>query len=88
MTHHSYTPTGVCSRRIEFDMAPDGTIHNVTFTGGCHGNTQGIGRLAEGMKARELAGRLRGVDCKGKGTSCPDQLARAIEEAAASASQS
>lgn len=81
--HHSYVPAGVCSRRIEFDIAPDGTIHSLTFAGGCHGNTQGLCSLAEGMDAAELTRRLRGIDCKGKGTSCPDQLAAAVAAALA-----
>lgn len=84
MTHHTYTPAGVCSRQIDFDVDADGTVHNVVFTGGCHGNTQGVSRLAEGMTARCLISRLRGVDCKGRGTSCPDQFARALEQATAS----
>ena len=49
------------------------------FTGGCHGNTQGVASLVRGMDAGEAVRRLKGIDCRGKGTSCPDQLARAIE---------
>lgn len=81
--HHTYIPQGVCSRQIDFDIEADGTVANVRFTGGCHGNTQGIGLLAQGMQAEELIARLHGVDCRGRGTSCPDQFARALTEALA-----
>ena len=73
-----YTPCGVCSRRIEIEIE-DGVIRNVHFTGGCNGNTQGISLLVQGMKTEEVIARLKGINCKGKGTSCPDQLARALE---------
>lgn len=76
----NFTPCGVCTRLIEVEVA-DGIIRSVTFTGGCHGNTQGISALVTGMPALEIIARLRGIDCKGKGTSCPDQLARALEQA-------
>ena len=72
-----YTPCGVCSRRIEIETE-DGVVREVAFTGGCNGNTQGISVLVRGMKVDEVIARLRGIDCKGKGTSCPDQLARAL----------
>lgn len=73
-----YTPCGVCSRRIEIEIE-DGVIRDVHFTGGCNGNTQGISILVQGMKTEEVIARLKGINCKGKGTSCPDQLARALE---------
>lgn len=76
----SFTPCGVCSRQIEVAVE-EGIIRSVTFTGGCHGNTQGISALVRGMRAEEVIDRLRGIDCKGKGTSCPDQLAQALEQA-------
>lgn len=78
MSHHSYIPRGVCSRRIDFDIDPEGRVHDLTFIGGCAGNTQGLCALAEGMDAAALAERLRGINCGGKGTSCPDQLAAAV----------
>lgn len=74
----SYTPTGVCSRNISFDLE-DGIVKNVKFIGGCNGNLQGIGKLVEGMKAEDVITRLESINCNGKGTSCPDQLARAIK---------
>lgn len=78
---HSFTPRGVCSRRITFDLSDDGIVSNVRFEGGCNGNTQGIARLAEGMKAQELIARLKGVRCGMRPSSCPDQFALAIEKA-------
>ena len=81
MKHYSYTTKGTCSRAIEFDIDADGAVHNVVFAGGCHGNTQGVSALAEGRDARSVAACLRGIDCKGRGTSCPAQLARALDEA-------
>ena len=80
MQHYEYQTHGVCSKRITFDMQ-DGILHHVKFYGGCNGNTQGLSRLVEGMPAAEAMERLRGVNCGGRGTSCPDQLAVAIREA-------
>ena len=79
----TFTPRGTCSRQIIFDLAEDNTIHNVKFMGGCNGNLQGIGRLIDGMDAADAITRLRGIDCNMKGTSCPDQLAKALEAALA-----
>ena len=56
-----------------------GVIKSVAFTGGCHGNLQGISRLVEGMKVEDAISRLKGIKCGFKSTSCPDQLARALE---------
>lgn len=75
-----YKTSGVCSRSIEFDI-DDGIIHNVKFNGGCAGNTQGIAALVEGMKAEDVIKRCKNIQCGMKGTSCPDQLAKAIEKA-------
>ena len=72
-----YTPKGVCSRKIEIDIE-NGIINKVRFVGGCNGNTQGI---SKGMKAEDVISRLEGVNCNGRGTSCPDQLAKALKEA-------
>ncbi len=79
---YQYRTKGVCSRGITFDIV-DGRLHNVRFEGGCHGNTQGITALAEGMDAEDAIRRLSGIRCGMKGTSCPDQLANAIREALA-----
>ena len=80
MAVFSYTPRGVCSRRIDIETTDDGTVKEVRFTGGCNGNTQGISALVKGMKVCDVIERLKGTDCNGRGTSCPDQLARALEE--------
>lgn len=73
-----FTPTGVCSKDIELEIT-DGKIESVVFTGGCNGNLKGISALVQGMDAREVQGRLRGIKCGYKDTSCPDQLALAID---------
>ena len=75
----TYTPKGVCSRQIEVVLDGD-KIHRVEFLGGCMGNTQGVARLVEGMSVEEAVTRLEGIECGRKGTSCPDQLAKAIIE--------
>ena len=81
MTRHiSYPTLGTCSRQIDIELE-DGIIRNVTFTGGCHGHTQGLAALVRGMNAADAIARLEGIDCRGKGTSCPDQLAKALRQA-------
>ena len=77
---HTYKPRGVCSRRISFAIE-NGLLKNIVFEGGCSGNTQGLSKLAEGMKAEEAVCRLEGIRCGFKDTSCPDQLAKAIRQA-------
>ena len=79
MEHVSFSPRGVCAMKIDFDIE-DGKLHNVRFTGGCNGNLKAIGLLVEGKDAGEVADILRGNDCNMKGTSCADQLARAIDQ--------
>ena len=75
----TYQPKGVCSQKIDFDIV-DGKVTNVKFLGGCNGNTQGICRLVECMDVQEVISRLEGIQCGFKGTSCPDQLAKALKE--------
>ncbi len=75
-----YPCVGTCSRQVEIELE-DGIIRKVSFTGGCSGNTQGIAALVRGMKAEEAIVRLEGIDCHGKGTSYPDQLAKALKTA-------
>ncbi|NCB73420.1 MAG: TIGR03905 family TSCPD domain-containing protein [Clostridia bacterium] len=75
----SYTPRGVCSRKMTVS-AEDGIITDARIIGGCSGNLQGISRLIIGMTLEEAISRLKGIDCGGRGTSCPDQLSIAMQE--------
>ena len=79
---YSYAPKGVCSSRIDLELDGD-IIKSVQFTGGCHGNLQGISRLVQGMKAQDAIARLEGIRCGWKPTSCPDQLCHALRDALA-----
>ena len=81
MKEYTYSPTGVCSVKIDFSLDDDKNIHDLRFTGGCNGNLKAIGRLLEGRSAAEAADILRGNDCKGRGTSCADQLSKALDKA-------
>lgn len=76
----TYTPTGTCSKLIEIDIDDAGIVAGLKVTGGCHGNLQGIAALCRGRKADEVARTLRGIRCGNKSTSCPDQIAAAIEQ--------
>ena len=80
---HRYTCRGTCSREVSFDLAEDGTVSGVRFVGGCSGNTQGVAALVEGRKAEDVVARLKGIKCGFKPTSCPDQLATALQQALA-----
>ena len=77
-----YKTKGTCSRQINVQIT-DGIIDSVEFVGGCNGNTKGIAQLVKGMKAEDIIARVKGTDCRGRGTSCPDQLALALEAALA-----
>ena len=77
-----YKTKGVCARAVSFELV-DGKITGAKFTGGCSGNTQGVCALVEGMDAKEAIKRLSGIRCGFKPTSCPDQLAKALQEALA-----
>lgn len=74
-----YITKGTCSREIDFEVV-DGRLHNVKYLGGCNGNLQGVGALVEGMEVTEAIRRLKGIRCGMKQTSCPDQLATALEQ--------
>lgn len=74
----TYLCQGTCSRQIDIEL-DNGIVRSVVFTGGCHGNQQGIAALVQGMTAAEAVARLEGIDCRGRGTSCPDQLAKALK---------
>lgn len=75
----TYKTKGVCSSVINFDI-DNNIIKSIEFVGGCSGNTQGIARLVKGMPVKEVISRLEGIDCGYKGTSCPDQLAKALRK--------
>ena len=77
--HIQYQTQGTCSKVIDLTVDADGIIQQVFFVGGCHGNLQGISRLVTGQKADDVIARLKGIRCGNKPTSCPDQLAKALE---------
>lgn len=83
MRQFNYQPKGVCSMQIRFMLDEQNVVHNVEFIGGCPGNTVGVATLAEGQNAQQLIAKLKGIDCRGRGTSCPDQLAKALTQALA-----
>lgn len=76
---YRYKPTGVCSMEMIIELDGD-IVKKVTIVGGCAGNTQGISRLVEGMHIDDVISKLKGIPCGYKTTSCPDQLAKALEE--------
>ena len=78
--HYTYTPHGVCSRMIDIELEGD-VVKSIRFLGGCNGNLQGVSALCAGRRVEEVIPLIRGIDCGGKGTSCPDQLSKALEEA-------
>ncbi len=78
--HIEYNTKGTCSRRVIVDVE-DGVITACRFEGGCSGNTQGVASLVVGMTAEEAIARIKGIKCGPRPTSCPDQLARALEQA-------
>ncbi len=81
---YTYTPKGVCSRRMTVELE-DGIIRSVQVEGGCNGNLQGISRLVVGMTAQDAIERMKGIRCGFRPTSCPDQLSQALEQALAQA---
>ena len=76
---NTYKTRGTCSRAIEYEVE-NGVVTECRFIGGCMGNTQGVAALVKGMKVEEAINRLKGIKCGMRGTSCPDQLACALEE--------
>ena len=76
---YRYYPTGVCSREMIFDI-DDGVVKDLITIGGCNGNLKGISSLIKGMKIEDVISRLEGIDCNGRGTSCPDQISKALTE--------
>ena len=80
MKHITDTTSGTCSQQIDITLDDNDIIQDVTFLGGCHGNLQGIGQLVHGMHRDEVIKKLQGIRCGYKATSCPDQLARALQQ--------
>ena len=78
--NYTYKTRGTCAREISFEL-DNGIVKNVSFFGGCNGNLKGISALIEGRKAEEIIPLIKGTKCGFKPTSCPDQLALALEEA-------
>ena len=76
---YTYKTSGTCSRKIDFEVE-NGIVTHISFEGGCNGNTKGIAALCEGMQVDEVIRRLKGIRCGFKDTSCPDQLAKALQE--------
>ncbi|MDO5569947.1 MAG: TIGR03905 family TSCPD domain-containing protein [Bacteroidales bacterium] len=74
----TFQTSGTCSKEIEF-ILEDNIVKDVSFFGGCNGNLKGICKLIDGMNADMVIEKLKGIDCKGKGTSCPDQLTKALK---------
>ncbi len=83
MTKYTFQTSGVCSQEISFTLDEQNRVHNVQFLGGCPGNLLAIGKLVEGAEASHVATLLKGNDCGGRGTSCADQLSRALTQALA-----
>ena len=71
---------GTCSSKISVSIEK-GIVKSVIFNSGCAGNLQGISNLVEGMRVEDVISKLKGIDCQGRGTSCSDQLAKALEDA-------
>lgn len=84
---YSFRPQGVCSREMSVELNDQGVIENLEVVGGCSGNLQGISALVRGMSAQEAIERMKGIRCGAKSTSCPDQLARGLEQILADKAQ-
>lgn len=80
---YEYKTHGTCSRKITFRLDTDGTVHDIVFFGGCNGNLKAIPKILEGWKADDIIEKLEGNLCQDRGTSCADQLAKAVREAKA-----
>ena len=78
---YTFRPRGVCSQQMQVEVDEQGVIRELQVLGGCSGNLQGIASLVKGMPAEEAIRRLKGIRCGFKPTSCPDQLAKALQEA-------
>ena len=76
---YTFQTTGTCSKAMHLELDEQNRVHNLKVDFGCDGNLKGLSALVEGMEAQEIIRRLRGIECKTKGTSCPDQLAQGLE---------
>ena len=76
---YKFSPQGVCSMEMIFDIE-NNIINSLKIIGGCPGNTVGVSRLVEGKSVDEVIKMLKGIECGARGTSCPDQVATALEE--------
>lgn len=85
MKEINYVTQGTCSKLIHVVLDDNNVIQDVQFMGGCNGNLQGIAALVKGQKAQDVIGRVRGISCNGRPTSCPDQLSLALSKAIESA---
>ena len=83
MKEYTFEVSGVCSQEVSFALDEQNRVHNVRFLGGCPGNLLAIGKLIEGADASHVATLLKGNDCGGRGTSCAEQLSRALTQALA-----
>lgn len=74
-----YNPSGVCSRHYTFEINDDDKIESLQVVGGCNGNLNGISKIIVGMHIDQVIQAFEGTDCHGKGTSCPDQISKALK---------
>ena len=81
MKHITFSPKGVCSVKIDFDLDEDNKLHNVSFVGGCNGNLKAVSKLVDGMTVSQIEEKLKGNTCGFRNTSCADQLAIAVRKA-------
>ena len=79
MERFEYIPNNVCANKIEFEIT-DSVVNNISINRGCSGNTKGIAQLCKGRNIDEVIEKLSGIECGSRGTSCPDQIARALME--------
>ncbi|MBQ3539117.1 MAG: TIGR03905 family TSCPD domain-containing protein [Bacteroidaceae bacterium] len=79
MNNYQYITSGTCSKLITLVIDDEDRVQECNFLGGCNGNLQGIGRLVKGERAQDIIKKLKGISCNGKPTSCPDQLAQALQ---------
>lgn len=75
----TYYPVSTCSTVIDFNMDDQGCVHDVVYTNGCNGNLKAIASLVEGLSYQQIINKCRGITCGSKGTSCSDQLSKAVE---------